>query len=75
MEIKNDCRIPEPVNAQERYLYAMVVRLDALCHMTSSLLEYIAKKEGIAVQENTVVEQVEVKKEEAPKRPARKRKS
>lgn len=46
--------IDEPVNVEERYLHAMVVRLDALCHMVSSLVEHIASKEGMAVE--TVVE-------------------
>jgi hypothetical protein len=48
--------VDSPVNVEERYLYAMVTRLDALCHMVSSLVEHIASKEGIAVQENKVVE-------------------
>lgn len=42
--------VDEPVNVDERYLYAMVMRLDALCHMVSSLVEHIAKKEGVAVE-------------------------
>jgi hypothetical protein len=48
--------VDEPVNVQERYLYAMVLRLDALCNMVSSLVEHIASKEGIAVETNTVIE-------------------
>jgi hypothetical protein len=48
--------VDEPVNVQERYLYAMVLRLDALCNMVSSLVEHIASKEGIAVENNTVIE-------------------
>jgi hypothetical protein len=46
--------VDEPVNVEERYLYAMVTRLDALCHMVSSLVEHIAQKEGIAVEKSTV---------------------
>lgn len=45
-----------PVNVEERYLYAMVVRLDALCNMVSSLVEHIASKEGLAVEDVKVVE-------------------
>lgn len=52
--------VPKPLNSEERYLHAMVVRLDALCHMVSSLMEYIADKEDVAVTNNEVVEQVEV---------------
>jgi hypothetical protein len=55
--MQNDrIEVDEPVNVQERYLYAMVLRLDALCNMVSSLVEHIASKEGIAVENNTVIE-------------------
>jgi hypothetical protein len=50
--------VDEPLNVQERYMHGMVIRLDALCHMVSSLVDYIASKEEIAVEENTVVEEV-----------------
>lgn len=55
MDIKD---VSKPLNANERYLHAMVVRLDALCNMVSSLLEYIAKQEGIAV--DNVVEETKI---------------
>jgi hypothetical protein len=48
--------VDEPVNVNERYLYAMVLRLDALCNMVSSLVEHIASKDNIAVENNTVIE-------------------
>ena len=48
--------VDEPVSIEDKYMYAMVVRLDALCHMVSSLVEHIASKEGIAVEENKVAE-------------------
>lgn len=51
---KDKHEIDEPVNVEERYLYAMVTRLDALCHMVSSLVEHIAQKEGVAVEKSTV---------------------
>lgn len=51
---KDKHEIDEPVNVEERYLYAMVTRLDALCHMVSSLVEHIASKEGVAVEKSTV---------------------
>jgi hypothetical protein len=53
---RDNYEVDEPVNVQERYLYAMVLRLDALCNMVSSLVEHIASKEGIAVENNTVIE-------------------
>lgn len=53
----NQYKIPEPVNTDERYYHAMVVRLDALCHMMSSLMEHIAKTEGVATEEVKVVEE------------------
>jgi hypothetical protein len=53
--------VDTPVSIEDKYMYAMVVRLDALCHMVSSLVEHIASKEGIAVEENKV-------KEASPKR-------
>jgi hypothetical protein len=48
--------VDEPMNVEDRYMYAMVMRLDALCHMVSSLVEHIASKENLAVENNTVIE-------------------
>jgi hypothetical protein len=56
MSNDKDSIIPEPMNAYEQYLYGMVIRLDALCHMMSSMIEHIAEKEKIAVEENKVEE-------------------
>jgi hypothetical protein len=53
--------IDEPVNVEERYMHAMVIRLDALCHMVSSLVEHIANQQGVAV------ESVEDKSSPAPR--------
>lgn len=55
--------VPKPVNTEETYMYAMVVRLDALCNMVSSLLEHIAVQQGVATTSNVVEEKVEVVKE------------
>lgn len=60
-----DKEVDLPVNVQERYLYAMVMRLDALCNMMSSLMEHIAEKEGLATE--TVTE--EVKKPKRARKP------
>jgi len=54
--------VPKPLNAEERYMYEAIRRLDALCHMMSSFLEAYAKEKGIATTTNTKVE------EEAPKK-------
>jgi len=69
MTLKHDYQTPEPVNTQERYLHATVMRLDALCDMVSSLVEYIAEKEKITTVKNEVVEAKPV-----PKRNTRKKK-
>lgn len=59
---KNELFIDEPMTPMERYLHAQVVRLDALCHMMSSIVEHLASKEGIAVEENKVKESAPRKK-------------
>lgn len=48
--------LDHPLNPTERYLHGMNVRLDVLIHQLSSLLEYLATSNGVAVQDNTVVE-------------------
>jgi hypothetical protein len=60
--------IPKPLNTDETYAYEMIVRLDALCHMVSSLVEHLAEKEGVATTSNKVVEK------KAPKKKATKKK-
>lgn len=47
-------KIPEPLNTSEKYLYAIAIRLDALCNMMSSFLETYAKHNQIATTSNTV---------------------
>lgn len=44
-------RLQEPLNAEERYLYGINVRLSILIEQMSSLLEHIAKKDDVAIQE------------------------
>jgi DNA-binding MltR family transcriptional regulator len=51
-------KIPEPLNAQERLLYAMVVRQNIMIEQMSSIIEHISKKDGVAVEETKVVEEV-----------------
>ena len=67
--------LEEPLNQNERYLYAAVVRLDALCNMLSSFLEFYADKNDVAVTSNKeTIEKVEVVEEvvEKPKRTRKK---
>lgn len=60
----------EPVNATEHFLYAMLVRLDALSHMMNSLIEYVAERDNVATTSHEVKEEVVQpdEKEEVPKR-------
>lgn len=47
--------VPEPINITDKYLHGMVVRLDALCAMMDSVIQYIADKDGVAVENNKVI--------------------
>lgn len=49
-------KLETPLNANERYLHAVCVRLDALIHMFSSFLEVYAKQNNLATTSNTVTE-------------------
>lgn len=67
-------KLNEPLNAEERYLYGINVRLSILIEQMSSLLDHIAKKDEVAITEtvqvletvidvtNDVIETKEVKK-------------
>lgn len=50
--------LDEPLNAQERLLYGVNVRLNILIEQMSSLLNHIAEKENVAVEKSTVTEEV-----------------
>lgn len=75
--MKKDLHKPpyEPVNATEHFLYAMLVRLDALCHMMNSLIEHISERDNVATTSHKVKEEVVQSdvKEEVPKRTRRTR--
>lgn len=49
-------KLPNPLNAEEKYLHAIALRADALCNMFSSFLEAYANKEGLATTNNVEVE-------------------
>lgn len=53
-------KLEEPLNANERYLYAIAVRMDALCAMFSSFIDCYAKQNGIATTSSIVEEKVSV---------------
>jgi len=63
----------KPVNVSEKYLYGINMRLEVLIEQMTSLLNYIAVKENVAVT-NAVVEQEVVAVEVAPVETKRKRK-
>jgi len=53
--------LEKPLNTQEKYLYAMVMRLDAISHMLSSFMEVYAKQADVATTQNTVKEEPQEK--------------
>lgn len=58
--------VEEPLSANERFLYAMIQRQDVIIEQLSSIIEFIASKEKVAVQSNKTEDKP------APKRTARK---
>lgn len=48
--------IDKPLNATERYLYGINIRLDAIIDMLSGLVEVYAKQNNMATTSNVVVE-------------------
>ena len=50
-------KIDAPVNAQERYLHGINVRLDALIHMMSTFMDVYANQNNMATESNTVKEE------------------
>lgn len=67
-------KLDEPLNQQERYLHGIAIRLDALCHMVSGLVEEIAKQKDVPVESVKVTEkpQVEPRKPTPRKRTVKK---
>lgn len=54
-------KIPQPVNANERLLYGINIRLEAVIEQLSSIVEHLAKQDGVAVTSNEVKEEVKPK--------------
>ncbi len=63
-----------PLNTEERYLHAICVRLDAVVHMLSSLLEEYAKQGNITTTSNKIEEKPAPKKSEEKPAPKKSRK-
>jgi hypothetical protein len=63
----------QPVNVNERLLYGCMIRLDALCDMVNSLVEYVAEKEKIATT-SVNVKEIEVAKPTPKKKATPKKK-
>ena len=61
MDIKN---LEQPLNAEERYLYGINVRLGILIEMFSSFLDVYASQNEIPTTSNEVVEEVTVTADE-----------
>lgn len=74
-------QIPEveiPTNSHERFMHAVVIRLDAIIHMLSTMAEVYADQNQIALTSNKEHEVVleEIKKEpDKPKRRSPRRKT
>lgn len=63
--------LPQPLNAQERFLHAIAVRQNILIEQMNSVVEYIAKEKNVATTNHKAVESVSVAKpveKPAPKR-------
>ena len=54
----------EPLNAEERYLHGVNMRLNIIIEMLSSIIGFIANQNNVAVTENKVVEDVEIEEVE-----------
>lgn len=66
MTKKKELELDAPLSANERFLYAVAVRLDVLIEQVSSIIDHIAKEDEVAVTES----KVETVKETPAKTPA-----
>lgn len=51
--------VEQPLNANERFLYAVVVRLDAIIDMMSSMVEVYANQNNMAITNNEIKEEIQ----------------
>lgn len=61
-----------PVTSQEELQLQMLMRLDALCNMVSSLLAAYAEEKRIVVEENVIEEVKVAKKPTKSRKPVKK---
>ena len=76
MTKKKELELDAPLSANERFLYAVAVRLDVLIEQVSSIIDHIAKEDEVAVTESkveTVKEEATVKATPAKTTASRKR--
>lgn len=71
-------KVPEmeqPLNANERFLYQVAIRLDVIIEQNNSIIEHLAKKDSVAVTNQKVETKIEkpVEKVEEKPQPQRKR--
>lgn len=55
--------LDEPLNASERYLHGINVRLEILIEMFSSFLNAYAENNNIATEQSIVIEEVQLEEE------------
>ena len=48
--------IPEPLNANERFLHSIVVRQNIIIEQLTSIIEHISKKNDVVVEQKVVSE-------------------
>jgi hypothetical protein len=46
--------IDKPLNAMERYLYNLNIKMDVMIDMLNSLIEFFGKQYGVATTKNVV---------------------
>lgn len=51
--MKTLAQVEVPVNVQESYLYAIIQRQDVIIEQLSSIVEHMAKKDGVATTSGT----------------------
>ena len=63
----SDKNLDQPLNTEERYLYAIAVRLDAITEMLASLISAYAQKENLPLT-HCAAEEVKPSKKKTKKK-------
>lgn len=66
-------KVPQPLNMDDKYLYGINIRLEVLIDQFGSLLEHIARKEGVTV-ESVIDERTKAQNTELQQVPPKSRK-